>query len=300
MSIHDFHSRSTPHLDYSQTTASIQTMQVQEKDQPGFNPALQTILLTHGKRTRRVVVWFHGYTAATRQFKELGEACFEAGYNVLVPCVPHHGFTDRMSPEVSRLDTLELVRFSDRMVDLAAGLGDEVIVGGLSMGGAMSAWVAQERSDVSTVICVAPFLGARVIPANLTRLAALGATILPDFKLWWDPAKKMDLAGPNYGYLHFSTHSLVQILRLAFRTADFAAKTPPCAGSIRMVLNAHDESVNNLVAERLVSLWRHWPGLDVESYTFPDELGIPHDCISSDQPKGQPALVYRKLLELIE
>ena len=163
----------------------------------------------------------------------------------------------------------------------------------------MAAWTAQNRGDVSSTVIVAPFLGARIIPTGLTRLAALGVRGIPDLKLWWDPQKKLELDGPKYGYPRFSTHSLAQILKLAFETADAANRMPPNSRCIRMILNAHDESVNNVLAYRLVASWQHWPGVDVESFTIPDELGIPHDCISVEQPTGQPDLVYAKILEMI-
>jgi pimeloyl-ACP methyl ester carboxylesterase len=179
MSSSAFHSHPAPVLDYETALARIQAIQADELATPGFNPELQTILLTHGDKARQAVLWFHGYTSAPLTLKSLAELCFQNGCNVLVPCIPHHGFEDRRSPEVSRVKAVELASFTQGMIDLTRGLGEKAIVGGLSMGGVTTCWAAQERADISTAIIIAPPLGARIIPAGLTRIVAYGAQLLP-------------------------------------------------------------------------------------------------------------------------
>ena len=299
MSAKEFLAHPAPVVDYETSLARIKDQRIREIALPGFNPDLQTIFMTHGHRTRRVVLWFHGYTSATLQFKPLGDLCFERGYNVLIPCIPHHGFKNRMSPEVSRVTALELVRFCDQMVDLAFGLGEEVVVGGLSLGGVMAAWVAQEREEASKAIIIAPFFGAKFIPPGLTRLAAYAGCILPDIKVWWNPAKKENPDGPKYGYPRFSTHSAGQILRMGINLYDLAAKTPPCSENIFLVLNDNDQSVNNPAASQLVQIWKHYPGKDVTEVHFPKEVGLPHDCISVEAPVGNTGFVYPQIMEMI-
>jgi carboxylesterase len=296
----DFHARPAPVKEYGAALETIQQRQAREVAMPGFNPALQTILLTHGKKVGRCVLWFHGYTAATLQFKPLAELCYQRGYNALVPCFPHHGFKDRMTPEVSQVRAEELVRFADEMVDLAHGLGDEVIVGGLSMGGAMTAWVAQERPDVAKAILVAAFLGGKIIPAPLTWLAAKAMQLAPDQRQWWDPAKKENCEGPDYGYPQRSTHSLVQILDVGFKVFDFARQKPPAAGKVWVVINDNDESVSNDMIERLARAWQQRArAQQVEVFHFPVSLGVPHDCISIEQPKANTKVVYEELMRMV-
>src|SRR5512146_2513766 len=174
----DFHAHLQPAADYAAAVARISAKQAQETAAPGFRPDLQSTLLTHGQKTRRAVLWFHGYTASPPEFGALAQLCCEKGYNAFVPCIPHHGFKDRMSPEGSRIKTEELARFADEMVDLMHGLGEEIVVGGLSMGGAMTCWVAQERADVDTAVIVAPFIGARIIPDALIRVVTLVTHLL--------------------------------------------------------------------------------------------------------------------------
>ena len=48
-----------------------------------------------------------------------------------------------------------------RAVDIAAGLGDQVTIAGLSAGGVVAAWAAQHRRDVHRAVLIAPSLGVR-------------------------------------------------------------------------------------------------------------------------------------------
>lgn len=286
-----------PPQDFCAVIEKIKAIQAREVATPGFNPKSKTLLLTHGARTRRAVLWFHGYTDTPRQFKKLAELCYEKGYNVLVPCVPHHGFKDRLSGEMSNLNSKELIRFTEEMVDLMHGLGDEISVAGISMGGVMAAWAAQERADVKTAILIAPFFGARIIPAGLTKIAAYGSQFLPDIKQWWDPVRKEKMIGSETGYMKNSTHSLGQILRMGFQIFSAARFKPPAAESIWMIINDGDESVNNGLNQRLVTLWEKSNAKNVQSFHFPAELDIPHDCINIEQPKSRTKLVYAELMK---
>ena len=292
-------SQSAPFTDYGAALARIEAMRSTEKGAPGFNPEMQSILLSHGQKTARAVLWFHGYTSAPPQFRPLAELCFDRGYNAFIPCVPHHGFRDRFSPEMSRVRTAELVQFAEDTVDLMHGLGNEIIVGGLSMGGAMASWVAQQRADVSTVLIIAAFLGARIVPARLTRLVSTTLGFLPDQRQWWDEQKKEASPGPDFEYLKRSTHSLSQIIALGFRTFDLARHRPPAAGKIWMVINDHDDSVNNEINQQLVDTWRRSAARNVETFHFPDALGLPHNCIGVGIPGGNTPLVYPELMRMI-
>lgn len=292
--------RPSPVTLYDAAIEKIRSIQAEETTRPGFDPALQTLLLSHGRKTARAVLWFHGYTAAVPQFAALAQLCFERGDTVLVPSMPHHGFLDRMSAHTSQVRADELVRYAADMVDLMHGLGDEIVVGGLSMGGALTCWVAQERADVHTAIVIAPFLGARVIPTRLTRPVAYATQWLRDVRQWWDPVKKEAMLGPRYGYVQHSTHSLGQILKLGFQVYDRSRRTPPAVKNIWMVLNDNDHAVNNQIAMRQAERWRKSGASCVRSVHFAAELGLPHDLISIDQPHAQPQLVYAELMKMID
>ena len=52
----------------------------------------------------------------------------------MIPRIPHHGLKDRMTEDYAKLTALELTQLSDESMDIAQGLGEHILVAGLSMG----------------------------------------------------------------------------------------------------------------------------------------------------------------------
>jgi carboxylesterase len=285
---------------FMEAVEKIKAMQSRETNTPGFNPQLNTIFLSHGKKTKRAILWLHGYTSATLQFKHLADLCFKKGYNVLVPCMPHHGLKDRLTSEICKITAKEQKQFVDSMVDIMHGLGNEVVVGGLSMGGTMTAWVAQKHPDVDTAIIIAAAFGYKVIPTHLTRIATLALLALPNMRRWWDNEKKDTLQDLWYSYPHGYTHSLVQLLDLSHQVLGFAKHNPPAAKKVWVVMNDHDEAVDNRMLHKLVDTWHNSSAKNISTYHFPDSLGLDHDCISVEHPKNNPKYVYPILMKMVE
>jgi carboxylesterase len=87
--------------------------------------------------------------------RPLAQRCAEVGYSVELPRLPGHG---------TSLDDLVARRWSD-FVDVALGAYDElagrcdkVAVVGLSVGGGLTALIAEERSDVAGCVFINPML----------------------------------------------------------------------------------------------------------------------------------------------
>ncbi len=136
---------------------------------------------THGHRTDKVVVFFHGYSTSPQQFRQLGESFFQLGYNVLIPRLPEHGMADRKLENLSRLRAEQLRDCADAGVDVVTCLGDKVYVGGLSAGGVMAAWIAEHGKEVSRVLLIAPALTlGRRAGTMLERLWVVLISFLPD------------------------------------------------------------------------------------------------------------------------
>jgi alpha/beta hydrolase family protein len=126
-------SHPAPMADYAAALRRFQ--QIQETEGPELNPVCRSILLTHGQRTERALVFFHGYTNCPQQFRDLGHIFYELGYNVLIPRLPRHGLADRKVENLSPLKAEELRECADTSVDIACGIGRKVYVAGLSAGG---------------------------------------------------------------------------------------------------------------------------------------------------------------------
>src|SRR5437867_407773 len=130
-------------------------------------PGGGTILLAHGHRTPRVVVFFHGLTDSPLQFLSFAQQLFEAGDNVYLPRLPHHAELAGNVRTMGLLKAHELRDVGDAAIDVARGLGDTVIVAGLSAGGTVAAWTAQYRPEVQRAVLIAPALAMTKVPAVL-------------------------------------------------------------------------------------------------------------------------------------
>jgi len=213
--------------------------------------------------------------------------------------MPYHGLADRMNTEHAKLRAEDFMRYGDEVVDIARGLADHVTMAGISGGGLITGWAAQQRQDVDLAVLISPGFGFKVIPRFWTPLIAWALRVLPNLYLWDDPEKKADNPRP-YNYLRMSTHVLGQILRLSRATRALARQKPPAAGSIMVITNLNDPGVDNVVTDKVVDLWRTRWAKDVQTYQFPADLHLGHDIIDVKDPNMNVAAVYPKLLELID
>jgi len=290
----------TPHpnpvQNYDEAEQRIRALQAQEADQ--LNPLCRTQFLSYGKKVERVIVFIHGYTTCPQQYAELGKLCYQHGYNVLIAPLPKHGLADRMTEVQAELTAEQLAAYGDNVVDIAQGLGDHVTVTGLSAGGVVTGWAAQNREDIDLAVIISPGFGfAKVAPA-LTLPAVNLYSLLPNSFEWWDPALKENIE-PPYAYPRYSTRTLAQILRLSLGVQAQARQRGPGAQTIWVVTNANDSVVSYPLIQRVVSLWERWEAGRVRTYHFPPELGLGHDLIDPNQPDQRTDVVYPKLLEII-
>jgi alpha-beta hydrolase superfamily lysophospholipase len=290
-------SRPRPSSGYAESVQRVAALQAQEAE--GYHPGCVTVLLTHGGKTARVVVLVHGYTNCPQQFIPLGRQFYDRGYNVLIARMPRAGRADRMSAEHGGLTALEMAAHADEVVDIATGLGERIVMAGLSGGGTTTAWAAQHRAEVDRAMLIAPAFGYVQVPAALT-VAAMNAALglLPNFFVWWDPALK-ETSGPPHTYPRLSSRAVMSVLRLAFATRAHAGRHPPAARSIVLVTNANDDKVDNAAARRMAQAWRASGAADVTVYEFPAELKLHHDLIDPSEPDAHPEVVYPKLIELM-
>lgn len=288
----------SPAMDYEEALRRVADMR--GEDAQAIAPDCRTLLLDHGARTPRVVVLLHGLTNCPAQFDSLARMIYARGDNVFVPRLPEHGMADRMTDALARVDAAGLRAFTDRVLDTAAGLGDTLIVAGLSVGGTMTAWAAQERPEVDRAVVIAPVLGFARAPgprlgAALTRLALT----LPNAFAWWDDRRKQDLPGPAHVYPRFATRAIAATMLLgAAATAD-AERRPPACPSLVLITVGGDRAIDNDAVDRLARSWRAHGAPDVRTYRFPEALQLNHDIVDPEQVGGNPTVTYPVLLEAI-
>lgn len=279
--------------------AKARLAQLQAQDDATINPACRTYALEHGRRMERSLVYLHGYTNCPAQFAQLGQEFADKGYNVIVPRLPYHGLADRMTTALTKLRADALKALTREVVEIARGMGQRVAISGLSGGGVMAAWAAQNCPEVDQAVVVAPSLGLPAIPVALCQLCTVLVQRLPNFFLWWDPRVKEKIAGTPYAYPRFSTHALGEFLRLGREVLQQAQRQAPQAREIIVITSAADTAVNNPLVYRLAAAWQARAPERVRSYEFPRDEEIFHDMIDPTQPRQRTAIVYPKWLELV-
>jgi hypothetical protein len=134
-----------------------------------------------------------------------------------------------------------------------------------------------------------------MIPAPVTAPAVNAFLVLPNFYQWTDSTLKEE-NGPAYTYPRRSTRALAQTLRFGLAVQALREEAPPAAGSILVITNAGDPSVDNALTAEVVAAWREW-GAEVATYEFAADLELEHDLI--DPSKQTQPIVYPRLVELI-
>ena len=268
-----------------------------ERDHDQIGELGRTIILSHNRRVEHAAVLLHGMTASPTQMVKLARDLHALGWNVIVPRLPRHGYSDRMTDAHSTLSANSLKNTTTQAVEIATGLGEHVTVVGFSLGGLLAAWAGQYHR-VDNVVCIAPFFGVAWIPSLFSRALTRVMRALPNMFHWWDPVKK-EQQMPAHGYPRYSTHAVAECFQIAHDVIDDADNHSPRARHLIMVTNAGETTVSNRAIERLVKRWKDSSDEGtIETYEFSD-LGMSHDII---EPLRRPDLVekvYPVLMNLI-
>ena len=235
---------------------------------------------------------FHGLTNSPRQFAKLAATLSDSGDNVFVPRLPEHGLRGATSKDLARLTAESLRDVADAAIDIASGLGDTVVVLGVSLGGNEAAWTAQFR-PVSRVVIIAPALGLSHISTTLETPIMNLALRVPNYSKKQDP----DTLRPDRE-LGWSSHAVGQMLRLGTAIRRAADHRAPTARDIRVLVNAHDRTVNREAIDELVEHWSSAGG-HVTMFELADSLRLPHDIVDPDERTGNTRVTYPVILDLL-
>jgi pimeloyl-ACP methyl ester carboxylesterase len=276
----DLDSRPDPAPSYEEAVLTIDAFWDVESREP-LAPEGPSIAMLTGERTAKAAVLFHGYTTVPRQFRLIAQGYRDAGYNVWVPRMPFHGQVDRMTGDLSQLTPKILRDHADRAVDVAAGLGEQVIVVGLSGGGALATWCAVARSEVAETVAISPLMRPAGYPAALTRalVSVLSVPLVPDVYQWWYPSLKRTARG--YVYPRFSLRGIGSFLSLVYWTEAVAERDPfPVKGRFTLLRNDGDERLDGRSTEALVRTLVAPERLQV--VTVPASDGLKHDLVTAE------------------
>jgi len=192
--------------------------------------------LLHTRPTAKVIVFFHGFTASPEQFVPIGEAFFQAGYNVLIPLLPGHGQAGDWSednPPPLPITPLLYQDFGQNWLEKAQSLGDRVLLGGLSGGSTLAAWLALEHpQQVDRGLLFAPYLSGT---------NALVDWVVERMNVYFE--WKSEPGGASFGYKGFQMPALRTFLAMGQDVLD-RAKVQPTA-PLLLVSSASDRAVDS-------------------------------------------------------
>lgn len=268
-------------------------------DTNAIKPELQSQLMTHGQKVDKAIVFLHGLTSSPPQFHKLGKLFFERGYNVYIPRMPKHGYKDRMTTALEHLTIGEMLAYTDEAVDLAQGLGEQVILSGISLGGVLTTWAAQFRSDLDLAVPIAPAFAPVGIPEWLAGPIDTLAVKLPNFFIWWNPFRK-NVFGTGHSYPRFSSYALARCFRIGEEIYKRSFVARPLARALLVVMTAHDQSVNNNITEKILRNWQRQGTQHLAVYRFKHDMPWLHDIIEPTRSDQRTDLVYPVLIRIIE
>ena len=286
----DMRSHANPAANYDDAVARAR--EIIAADSAVVAPGGESILLVHGKRTPRAVVLLHGFTDSPHQFAALADSLYALGDNVFVPRLPHHAERGRDARQLSRLSAADLCRTGDASVDVAAGLGDSVIVAGLSVGGTIAAWVAEHRPEVTRVVVIAPPFEVTHLPAVLEKPIVNLSSHVPNVTRREPPDSGRPDRDPGY-----TTHALAQVLKLGMVVRRDASRDVPSRAEVLFLVNANDGTVKTAPVLDLAHLWND-RGVAVSVFEFPDSLRLAHNVLDPINQRSDVDAVYPTLVAL--
>lgn len=256
----------------------------------------RTALLEHGAATPLAVVLLHGFTNNPAQYAEFAPLLYARGVNVFVPRMPLHGYRDRMTTQIASLTASMLLSAAGEAIDIACGLGERVAVLGISMGGVLAAYYAQFR-PIERAVQVAPNFSLLRFSYPVSRFVERLVARLPNFFLWWDPRVRAN-KDPITAYPRFSSHALMQSLRVGEMVFTAARQRAPLAERIVTLVNPHDPAVSNAVTKQVSAMWSK---SKPDAIAYVEMAGLPwhHDIIDPQQPGARPDLAYPQFLEAL-
>jgi esterase/lipase len=291
-------SNPAPAATFEEARAKFDALLAEEEAREDLDPICLPFQLNHGEKTPRTIVLLHGLTACPFQYRALAQLYYDEGYNVLVPRLPRHGLADRTSNALAELTAEELLGSMDPVLDIAAGMGDQVAILGLSLGGNVAAAAGQLRPGLHLAVPVSPAIGLRFVWPGITEALTRIVLGLPDIYIWWDPINK-DQFQAESGYPGFSIHAMGEMWRLGLAVQGAALDTPPAAERLLMITNWGDPAINLANTDYLVNEWRR-NGAEVSTYRFAPLPWLPHDIISIDGVGANTELTYPVLIEQVD
>lgn len=265
-----------------------------QRDTPEIADRSRSFFALPSQSNGRAALLLHGLTASPGQMERFARSLTERGYAVVVPRLPRHGRSDRLTGELAKLGVAELVDRSSLALEAARELATRITVVGFSLGGTLALRLAHDE-PLERAVAIAPFLGFAWLPNRAAPALARAALRLPNAFAWWDPIAR-ESQMPAHGYPRYSTHAVARAYELANALLADARLSPPRTRDIIAVTNDREAAVNNRAVRRLMAAWNASGAVGIREERLRG-LRISHDII---EPERHPDLADRVLPQLLQ
>jgi len=144
--------------------------------QPTIMPGAEPFSATGDRRGALVL---HGFTGCPQSMRPLGQALAAAGFTVELPRLPGHGTTVEDMASYAWRDWAEA---ADAAYRTLAAKTDGIVVAGLSMGGALTLWLAAQHPEIKGIVLINPAAEVDDFGAladGVKGMLAAGQTFMP-------------------------------------------------------------------------------------------------------------------------
>jgi pimeloyl-ACP methyl ester carboxylesterase len=272
-------------------TDFVAATQALEDKLPLRSEQCRSRFLLHPAPTDRVFLFFHGITAAPYQFDTIGQMFYDAGANVLIPLMPGHGVAgdwNAENPPPLPEDIVVYQQFALTWLARAQALGQQVIVGGLSAGGGLAAWLGLEKAAaIDRVLLFAPYL------SNATLILDLITNLSNGYIAWMNPSPDWN----RIGYPGFKFPAMRIFPQLGRETLERVQTepTPPMlifSTEIDIAVNNGDHrALYESIKDRQPISWY---------YCFSKDLNIPHAMMAPEEGNQWTNVMNRMVKAYVE
>lgn len=219
------------------------------------------------KGGEQAVLLIHGYTGSPREMLWLGTQLHKAGYTVSIPRLPGHGTNKDDFMASSWKDWLRCVY--DEYVNLAEEYAT-VFVGGLSMGGVLTALLAAKFQPEKIFLCAPAFIAADTRIKLTPYLRYFMKTLPSDGKPFYPEPEFYDCVKDycNYSYVGKAA-DLYKLQKMAVR------ELPNIRSKTITVLSKADKSVpfrEKELIDRLLKAPNEYVILEESSHIVTDDI----------------------------
>lgn len=266
------------------------------------NPDCASKLFVHGQKQPKSILIYHGFTNCPKQFEVLGQLLYELGYNVYIPRIPYHGYSDTMTNEFQKLTSQDLISSMQQNYEIAIGLGNSVDVMGISAGANLAVWTGFNYG-ASQVLAIAPLFAPTTYQDWQIPIMHNYIALLPNENKWWDDvAQDKSKDGPLHAYPRYSSKAANAFLEISLdlKQKIFQSNSNIQSNtSYKLLTLENDQAVNNSVALKYFNLLQKTTNHKIYNRELPSNSNLNHDIIDPLQPRANTNYVYPIILEML-